>query len=188
MRAGEEIDARRFEAIVRQHDERLRALAYRMLADRAAMDDALQEAYLKAWRGLGSFRGEAAIGTWLYRIVTTTCLDHLRRRARRQDHEVTEDDPEGSALLAPSAGSAGPGARLELAEALGHLAPGHRVVVLLVDVHGFGYEEVGAMLGVAPGTVGSRLSRAHQALRLLLADRPPAHRSPAGGPEEGEIR
>ncbi|MEZ5412594.1 MAG: RNA polymerase sigma factor [Acidimicrobiales bacterium] len=169
MRAGEEIDASRFEAIVRQHDERLRALAYRMLGDRTAMDDALQEAYLKAWRGLGDFRGEAAIGSWLYRIVTTTCLDHLRRRARRQGHEVLDDDSEASALPGSGPGGAGVGERLELNEALARLAPGHRAVVLLVDVHGFGYHEVGAMLGIAPGTVGSRLNRAHQALRHLLA-------------------
>lgn len=169
MRAGEEIDASRFEAIVRQHDDRLRALAYRMLGDRAAMDDALQEAYLKAWRGLGEFRGEAAIGSWLYRIVTTTCLDHLRRRARRHGYEVLDDDSDASALLGSRPEGSGPGERLELAEALARLLPGYRAVVLLVDVHGFGYDEVGAMLGIAPGTVGSRLNRAHAALRPLLA-------------------
>lgn len=163
----EGVDVDRFEAIVRQHDDRLRALAFRMLGDRSAMDDALQEAYLKAWRGLGAFRGEAAVGTWLYRIVTTTCLDQLRRRARREGHEVLDDDPDriASALLPGPSGQ-----RLELSEALSRLTPDHRAVVLLVDVHGFGYEEVGLMLGVAPGTVGSRLTRAHQALRQLLGD------------------
>ncbi len=166
MRTGEEIDASRFEAIVRQHDDRLRALAYRMLGDRGAMDDALQEAYLKAWRGLGAFRGEAAIGSWLYRIVTTTCLDHLRRQARRQGREVVGDDDVDGPAGVPGGG---PGERLELADSLRRLAPDHRAVVLLVDVHGFGYEEVGAMLGIAPGTVGSRLNRAHQVLRRLLA-------------------
>lgn len=169
MRTGEGIGADRFEAIVRQHDERLRALAHRMLGDRAAMDDVLQEAYLKAWRGLGDFRGEAAIGSWLYRIVTTTSLDHLRRRARRQGHELL-DDADGPVMLPAASDGIGPGARLELADALGHLTPGQRAVVLLIDVHGFGYDEVGAMLGIAPGTVGSRLNRAHLALRHLLDD------------------
>lgn len=161
---SEGVDVDRFEAIVRQHDDRLRALAYRMLGDRTAMDDALQEAYLKAWRGLAAFRGEAAVGTWLYRIVTTTCLDHLRRRARRLGHEVLDDDPLGTA----GDGGGTDQRRLELEEALGRLTADHRAVVLLVDVHGFGYEEVGAMLGIAPGTVGSRLSRAHQSLRQML--------------------
>lgn len=156
------IDAGQFEQLLRAHDQRLRGLAFRMLGDRAAMDDVLQEAYLKAWRGLGSFRGEAAIGTWLYRIVSSCCLDHLRRRTRRGEVALEEAPERMTAAIEALAG------RLDLAAALDQLSPDHRLVVLLVDVDGFSYDDAAAILGVAPGTVASRLNRAHHALRLLL--------------------
>ena len=72
-----------FAVIVERHDDRLRALAFHLLQDREAMRDVLQDAYVKAYLGLPAFRGEADLGTWLYRIVYTTCLNHLRSASRR---------------------------------------------------------------------------------------------------------
>lgn len=151
-----------FEAMLREHDARMRALAFRMLGDRSAMDDVLQEAYLKAWRSLGSFRGDASFSTWLYRIVTTCCLDHHRSRARRPEIDLD------AAVEAEVAGLDALAGRLDLATALDRLSPDHRAAVLLVDVEGLSYDEAAVALDVAPGTVASRLNRSHHALRLLL--------------------
>jgi len=72
-------DQHAFSLLLRQHDERMRALAWKLLGDRDRMDDALQEAYVKAWRSLGGFREDADFGTWLYRITYNACMDELRR-------------------------------------------------------------------------------------------------------------
>ena len=157
-----------FTAMVEDHDRGLRSLAYRLLgADRERMDDVLQEAYVKAYRSLSSFRGDASPHTWLYRIVYNACLDDLRRRARRvvplaldavADRPVSGPDPGDRVAL-----------RRRLAGALSELPVDQRAAVLLVDVEGFDYAAAGDVLGVPPGTVGSRLSRARAALRLALA-------------------
>jgi len=77
-------DGRAFVEIIRRHDYGLRRLAYRFLGDEDAMDDVLQDAYLKAFAAVSDFRGDASPRTWLYRIVGNTCLDMLRGRARRR--------------------------------------------------------------------------------------------------------
>jgi RNA polymerase sigma-70 factor (ECF subfamily) len=166
-RAG---DHRAFTLLLGWHDDRMRALAYRMLGSQAAMDDALQDAYLKAFRSLGRFKGESSFGTWLHRIVSRTCIDHLRTRRRRQ--EVPLD------LVATSGPDAGSGPdqlvaeRSALDRALADLPGDQRLVVLLVDGEGFSYEHVAGLLGTRPGTVASRLSRARASLRAALgADR-----------------
>src|SRR5215211_9387059 len=75
-------DQEAFAAVIRHYDRGLRALAYRLLGDRERMDDALQEAYLKAFRALPRFRGSSKLGSWLYRIAYNTCLDELERSRR----------------------------------------------------------------------------------------------------------
>ena len=75
-------DQRAFAQLVRHYDDGLRALAFRLLGDRDRMDDALQEAYVNAFRALPGFRGEAELGTWLYRIAYNACVDELRRDRR----------------------------------------------------------------------------------------------------------
>src|SRR5690606_31795722 len=75
-------DRRAFEALLRRHDDKMRGLAYRLLADRHAMDDALQEAYVKAYRALPRFKAGSNFGTWLYRITYNACIDALRKRKR----------------------------------------------------------------------------------------------------------
>jgi RNA polymerase sigma-70 factor (ECF subfamily) len=161
-RAG---DTDAFLALVAAHDRELRGLAFRLLGDRHAMDDALQDAYAKAYRGLGSFAGRASLRTWLYRIVYNACLDELRRRRPTvplvDAHGATGADAEATAIE-----------RLDLAAALASLEPDLRAIVLLVDAQGLGYGEAGEVLGVPVGTVASRLNRARRVLRAALtADR-----------------
>jgi RNA polymerase sigma-70 factor (ECF subfamily) len=146
------------EAVVAEHDRSLRSLAYRLLGDRDAMDDVLQDAYEKAYRGFARFRGESTVRTWLYRIVYNACLDELRRRRPAEtvpeDAAAPDDDPD---------------LRADLAAALAALAPDERACVLLVDADGFDYASAGRILGVPAGTVASRLNRARAALRTALS-------------------
>jgi RNA polymerase sigma-70 factor (ECF subfamily) len=155
-------DEAAFVQIVRRYDTGLRRLAFRMVGDRDAMDDVLQEAYLKAFASIASFRGRASPRTWLYRIVYNASLDQLRRRRRQpiaQSVDAATRDPSDQTDL-----------RLSLADALAALAPEERAAVLLVDAEGLSYEDAAAIIGVAAGTIGSRLSRARAALRRALRE------------------
>lgn len=158
-----------FAATIARSDERLRALAYHLLGSRDAMDDALQEAYVKAHRRLGSFRGESSLATWLYRIVLTTCLDALRQRQRTPT--IAPDD-----CLPPAATDAAPDDDLALRDQL-HRAllslPAERcVAVLLVLRDGYSYAEAARVLDVPVGTVASRVALARKQLvrELSLED------------------
>lgn len=157
-------DADAFAALLRRHDDKMRGVVWRLVESRSVMDDVLQDAYLKAWRGLARFRGDAAFSSWLYRIVYTTTLDHLKAARRRKVvplHEVADrsvDDP--STAIADSAA---------LREALADLPEDQLAVVALVDGQGESYDDVAALLGISAGTVGSRLSRARATLRKQLS-------------------
>jgi RNA polymerase sigma-70 factor (ECF subfamily) len=161
-RAG---DVEAFEDIVRHYDERLRRLAHRLLGDAGAMDDALQEAYVKAFRGLPRFSGRSSLGTWLYRIVYNACLDQLRRsrHSAAETPLVTDraaaDDTEEIVLR-----------RIALRSALAALPVEQRAAVLLVDAEGLSYAEAGKVLGCRTGTVASRLARGRETLRTALDD------------------
>jgi RNA polymerase sigma-70 factor, ECF subfamily len=156
-------DHRAFAQIVDHYDHRLRGLAFRLLGDRDRMDDVLQEAYVKAFRALPRFKGDAALGTWLYRIVYNSCIDDLRAR------RVTTSLDEGTEAPATSPDPADvAGDRRDLAAALDTLPLDQRAAVLLVDAYGLDYTEAAGVLGVAAGTIGSRLSRARAALRAVL--------------------
>ncbi len=153
-----------FMEIVKRHDRGLRALVFRLLRNREALDDVLQEAYLKAFRGFSAFRGDAQAGTWLYRIVYNACLDYLRseRRSREIPLEGVDDhlghlDPAEAVLSG-----------LSLAEALALLPLEQRAAVWLVDATGLSYRQAAEVLGVPGGTVASRLNHARAALRRTL--------------------
>jgi RNA polymerase sigma-70 factor (ECF subfamily) len=155
-------DGRAFVEIVRRHDRGLRRLAYRLLGDREMMDDVLQDAYLSAFAALRDFRGHASPRTWLYRIVYNACIDCLRRRrppSASPFRPAATPDPSENADL-----------RLTLADALAALPAEERAAVLLVGVEGLSYEAAASVIGVAPGTIGSRLSRARAALRRALCE------------------
>ena len=162
-----------FLALVRHYDAGLRSLAYRVLGDRDRMDDALQEAYVKAFRALPSFRGRAKLGTWLYRIAYNACLDELERGRRVVPLPL-------AAAEARADPQAGTDERVErrvvVAEALRTLPVADRTAIVLVDGHGFTYEEAAEILGIPSGTVGSRLNRARASLRRAL-----------GTPTEGAV-
>lgn len=158
-------DQEAFAQVIRHFDPGLRALAYRLLGDRDRMDDALQEAYVKAFRGLPRFRGDAKLGTWLYRIVYNACLDELERARRVVHLPLSEATEQPSGRPDPGDVVAGRG---DLSRALAELAPEDRAAVLLVDADGFSYDEAAAVLEIPAGTVASRLNRARARLREAL--------------------
>lgn len=154
-----------FRDLVRHYDAGLRSLAFRLLGDAGRMDDALQEAYVKAYRGLASFRGESSLRTWLYRITYNACLDDLRRRPRLADLPI--ESAADRAAAGPDPGDRAV-LRSRLAAALSALPADQRAAVLLVDAEGFDYAAAAGVLGVAEGTVASRVSRARAGLRKAL--------------------
>lgn len=163
-RAG---DHAAFTRVVRQHDPHLRGLAFSLLAgDAHAMDDVLQDAYLKAYRALPDFREGASMGTWLYRIVYNACIDELRRTKRRPDPIDTREPGWDRPTAAPGPDALAGGNRT--LRALAALPADQRVTMVLVDGEGFSHEDAARILRVAPGTIGSRLSRARAHMRRML--------------------
>jgi RNA polymerase sigma-70 factor, ECF subfamily len=159
-------DADAFMQLISPFDRDHRALAYGILGDRHRMDDALQEAYLKAYRGLSRFDGRAAIGTWIYRIVYNACLDELRRGGRAV-HVPLETV---SHLASPAEPGNAATSREGLVNALRSLPAELRAVVVLVYAQGLDYEAVSEIVGIPVGTVASRLHRARGILRRALDD------------------
>lgn len=164
-------DSAAFAALLKRHDDKMRGVVWRLVPSRSEMDDVLQDAYLKAWRGLPQFRGDSAFSSWLYRIVYTTALDHLKAARRRpvvplEEHTAgTVQDASASIVDAAA-----------LRDALAELPPDQLCVVALVDGQGESYDDVAELLGISSGTVGSRLSRARATLRKALSSDQP-HRA-----------
>jgi RNA polymerase sigma-70 factor (ECF subfamily) len=160
-RRARSLDADGFVELLARSDVSHRRLAFRLLGDRDRMDDVLQEAYARAFRALPSFRGDASLETWLYRIVYNACIDDLRRRKAHEELSLEEWDERGAPLPAPED-------RLDLAAALASLPAELRAVVLLVDAEGLSYAEAAHVLGAPAGTVASRLNRARAHLQAAL--------------------
>jgi RNA polymerase sigma-70 factor, ECF subfamily len=161
-----------FEAIYRAHAGRLYSLARRMVGNATDAEDLLQEIFLAVHRKLDSYRGDAALGTWLYRLGMNICLDHLRSRAARAgqvtgslDDQVGLSDA-GSRRLAERTVT-----KMDLDRAIVRLPDGCRAAFVLHDVEGLEHREVASALGVAEGTSKSQVHKARLRLRAILAGR-----------------
>ncbi len=153
-------DDRAFAELVARHDDRLRSLARRVLRDPDRVDDAMQDAYLKAFRGLARFRADSSVATWLYRIAYNTCLDELRRRP------VLVGADDRVEVACPVIGPAETAvAKVEAAALLDRLGPELRAAVVLVHGYGFDYAGAARALNVPAGTIASRLNRARSRAR-----------------------
>jgi RNA polymerase sigma-70 factor, ECF subfamily len=166
LRRAKNGDRDAFVRLVDRYDRRLRALAYRLLDDRDAAIEAMQDVYVKAFAALPGFRERSSVGTWLYRITYTTCCDHLRSRQRRTVHYVDEEPRQAQQSDCDPADEAG--LHADLAAALRSLSPQARAAVLLVDRDGYDYRTAADVLGIPQGTLASRLSAAHAVLRRAL--------------------
>ena len=159
-----DIDA--FETVYRQHSARIYSLACRMAGSADDGEDLLQEIFLQAYRKLGSFKGDAALGTWLYRLAVNHCLDYVRSRQAKMN-KLTET-LDAAASFEPTARRETPIARLDLERAIERLPDGCREAFVLHDVEGFDHKEVGGLLGIAEGTSKSQVFKARARLRALL--------------------
>jgi RNA polymerase sigma-70 factor (ECF subfamily) len=153
-----------FGALYEAHGSRLKSIAFNLLGNVADAEDAVQEAFLKAYRARDGFKGEAAPFTWLYRILVNSCMDAGRRRTRRRE----EQEAEAPAFdLRPASVSDHP-LRLALEAAVARLAPRPRAVFLLAEVEGFTHREIGDILDIAEGTSKHDLFHAKRELREWL--------------------
>jgi RNA polymerase sigma-70 factor (ECF subfamily) len=158
-----------FEEIYRVHAGRLFSVACRLLGNTADAEDLLQEIFLSAHRKLDTFRGESALGTWLYRLATNLCLDHLRSRAGRSS-QLTDSLDDEPGLFDTSSGSLAERTvtRMDLERALARLPDGCRAAFVLHDIEGLEHREVAEVLGIAEGTSKSQVHKARLRLRALL--------------------
>jgi RNA polymerase sigma-70 factor (ECF subfamily) len=157
-------DLAAFEALFASHGPRMKSLALNMLGNRSDAEDAVQEAFLRAYRSRGSFRQDAALWTWFYRILINTCRDMGRRRMSHGEAPLDVD----SGLDLPTTHVDHP-LRLALKRALGELSPIYRDVFVLCEVEGHTHREVAAILDIPEGTSKGRLFEARQRLKARLA-------------------
>lgn len=165
-------DAEAFGEIVRRHRDRLWAVALRTLGDREEAADAVQDALVSAYRSAHTFRGKAAVTTWLHRITVNACLDRARKAASRRT-ALNDDTERLDQLLEPHESAAVPAERRDLhrqlVAALGHLPAEQRAALVLVDMQGYPIAEAASVLDVAVGTVKSRCARGRARLLPLIA-------------------
>lgn len=156
------IQEERLNHLVRTYQTALLHICYMLLQDEALAEDAVQETFLKAYRGLDAFRGESSEKTWLMRIGMNVCRDMKRARwFRYVDRRVT---PETLPIPAPERDDDSE----ELAQAILHLPVKHREVILLHYYQNMNVKEVAQTLGIAPSSVSNRLKKAREKLRVLL--------------------
>lgn len=163
-----------FSRIVLENQQNVYALALKMTKNDQDALDISQEAFLKAFRSVSSFRGGSRISVWLYRITYNLCLDHLRSRSRTEAVSLTRDDDESSFADIPDR-EAGPQEKLERKElreglyaAVDSLSPEHREIFMLREFTGLSYAEIALELSISEGTVKSRLARARRAIADFL--------------------
>ena len=156
-----------FEDLYRKHGGRMKSVAMNLLGNTTDAEDAVQEAFLKTYRGIAGFKGDSALSSWLYRILVNACYDIGRRRKRRA--EVTEPEPAGNgAAFDPPAPGVDPAMRLTLERSLDRLPPLPRSVFVLFEVEGFKHREIAEILGIAEGTSKHALFTAKKELQALV--------------------
>lgn len=187
LRAGEDAA---FAELMRAYGGRLLAVARRMLRSEEEARDAVQDAFLAAFRGLGAFEGDARLSTWLHRIAVNACLMKLRTRRRKPEEPIDDLLPtflEDGHQAEPACGWREPGderlareqTRRLVRACIDRLPEGYREVLVLRDVEELDTDETAALLGLTPSAVKTRLHRARQALRTLLDPHLRAGESPA---------
>jgi len=168
-------DARAFEQLYRTHVDRIFGLCCRLChGDSARAEQATQDAFVRAWEKLASFRGESRFGTWLHRLTVNVVLGEQRllRRWVAFEDEVQPGVENGDASDAPAPleyqRQDDIGARVDLERALARLPKGARIVLVLHDIEGYQHDEISALTGIAIGTSKAQLHRARQLLRTWL--------------------
>jgi RNA polymerase sigma-70 factor (ECF subfamily) len=182
IREAQHGNAAAFEELVRHYDQAVLRLALHLTGSEHDAQDIYQEAFLKAYKNVGGFRFECSFYTWIYRIVTNLCLDHLRKRTVRREEAPVAVDPEGEQYdvleqVADGRSGANPERDLmrrelggRISGALSKLTPRERMVFELKHYHGLKLRTVGEILNTTEETAKNTLFRATQKLRVALAD------------------
>jgi len=186
-------DARAFDTLYRRHRDRLWAVALRTCGNAPDAEDALQEALISALRNAANYRGEAAVTTWLHRIVINACMDVFRRRKARPTETLPDDANDASEYVGNDDLIARSDLRVALLTALDQLPIDQRAAIVLVDIEGWSVNDAAQILGVPEGTVKSRCARGRAVLATRLSSlrnptppgnvRPQAERPPEGEPD-----
>ena len=171
-------DQEAFAQLVLDNQNRVYSLALRLSGDREEAADLAQEAFVKAWQGLSAFQGESSFSTWVYRLTTNVCIDHLRKKKRREAVEPSVSlDDENNSWAEPSTWEQDPQRLLEqsergkaLARAIDQLPDWQREALVLRELSGLSYQEIGEALDIDLGTVKSRIARARLNLRKILLE------------------
>ena len=182
MRRHVDGDTEAFAEIFRRHKDRLWAVALRVCRDPDIAADAVQDGFLSAFRRADSYRGDAAVTTWLHRIIVNACLDRLRRI------KPTDEWPRAE-IPDPRDATSEVDTRLLVEAALATLPEAQRLALILVDMQGLPVRQAAEVLGVAEGTVKSRCARGRAALATVLAPSIPGLTPPhgtVGGPSASE--
>ena len=163
-------DGAAFEDLYRTHASRLYSLLVRMTGSAEEAEDLLQDVFLTAHRKIGGFRGDSALGTWLYRMAVNHCLDFLRgRRAKMTRATASLDDDDAAEPMAAMPVVPEAVSRIDLERAIAQLPDGCRTAFVLHDVEGFEHHEVGRLLGISEGTSKSQVHKARLKLRGILS-------------------
>jgi len=160
-------DVKAFESLYRQHRDRVYGLVWRLCGgDRALAEDLLQEAFVRAWQKIGSFRGDSKFSTWLHRLSANVALSDRRIKMRRARFEAPLD--EAAERTATGAHDVTSGQRRDLEQAIGRLPERARTVLVLFDIEGYRHAEIAEMTGMAVGSSKAQLHRARKLLREVL--------------------
>ena len=191
-------DTEAFVALVLEHQNKVYSLALRMVGNEEDALDMAQEAFIRAFNSLSGFRGDSKFSVWLYRLTSNICIDFIRSRAKKRTVSMTWTDEEGGdagELEIPDE-TWSPETQLErrmtresVQRGLDSLSPQYREILLLREINGLSYEEIGRALGIEEGTVKSRIFRARKKLcDFLLREGnipvPGASKPPKGGAGE----
>src|SRR3954447_25927734 len=194
LKAHADGDPDAFATLFRRHRDRLWGVALRTMGNPEDAADGLQDGLIAAYRRAGTFRGEAAVTTWMHRIVVNACLDRIRAAKVRRADALPDDleDRGGRGSLVTGDGTHDPAdlsvaaeRRRRVLDALETLPPAQRAALVLVDMEGYPVQEVAQMLGCAEGTVKSRCSRGRVRLAELLGDLAPG--LPPGSQERNRM-
>ena len=166
-------DQSAFEQLLDRYQKTVYHQALRLTVNPEDAADVTQEVFLKVWKHLPSFRGESSFATWLYKLTDNAALDLIRREKKRQG-DSSLDDEESTAFF-PADPAPTPHQTVEqkelkqaVAEGLQQLSEEHRRILVMREINGMSYEEIGSILDLSPGTVKSRLARARISLANFL--------------------
>jgi RNA polymerase sigma-70 factor, ECF subfamily len=160
-------DVAAFERLYERHGARMKSVARNLLGREADAEDAVQETFLKVYRGAASFRGSSSLMTWIYRILVNTCYDALRKRQRHPEDALESAASGGEGPALPATAGDHP-LRIAIEQSLSRLSPRQRAVFLLSAVEGFSHREIAAVLDVSEGASRALLFEAKRRLQDLL--------------------